>query len=170
VPQVPKMNFMDLSETPQRATRPKTKLRRKASTQTMPEKKPEREVRESGQFFTRAATIELAYGANASPSPRLAGLLSPRLQPPGHKPGFPVNSLPIDAVNTAPKFYRRRLDASTRNRLYVRDQDEGPLSKNSQRLFRKVPGSVFGGLVLHSSLVGTTPARMTNSVDIYSLH
>lgn len=169
VPQLPKMNFMDLSETPQRPTAPKRRLRRKASVQTMPEK-PVREVRQSTHFFTRAATIELAYGTNASPSPRLNGLLSPRLQPPQHKPGFPVSSLPMDAVNTCPKFYRRRLDASTRNRLYVRDDEEGALSKNSQRLFRKVPGSLFGGLVLHSSLVGATPARMTNSVDIYSLH
>jgi hypothetical protein len=169
VPQMPKMNFMDLSETPQRAHAPKKRLRRKASTQTMPEK-PSREVRDSKHFFTRAATMELAYGATDSPSPHLNGLLSPRHQPMQHKPGFPVASLPIDAVNTCPRFYRRRLDASTRNRLYVRDEDDGPLSKNSQKLFRKVPGSLFGGLVLHSSMVGAIPVRMTNSVDIYSLH
>jgi hypothetical protein len=75
----------------------------------------------------------------------------------------------MDAVNTCPRFYRRRLDASTRNRLYIRDQDDD-LSKNSQKLFRKIPGSLLGGLVLHSSLVGAVPVRMTNSVDVYSLH
>lgn len=167
--QVHKTNFMDLSETPMRTTRPKRKLRRKASTQTLPEK-PRYEVRDSAHIFTRAATIELAYGATASPSPRLHGLLSPRHQPHQHKPGFPVSSLPIDAVNSCPRFYRRRLDASTRNRLYIRDQGDGPLSKNSQQLFRKVPASLFGGLVLHSSMVGATPARMTNAMDIYPLH
>jgi hypothetical protein len=163
------MNFMDLSETPQRSTAPKRKLRRKASAQTIPEK-GSREVRESTHFFTRAATVEIAYGKTASPSPRLDGLLSPRLQAAPHKPGFPIASLPIDAVNTCPRFYRRRLDASTRNRVYIRDEGDGPLSKNSQKLFRKIPGSLFGGLVLHSSLVGAVPARMTNSIDIYSLH
>ncbi|KAF2468077.1 uncharacterized protein BDR25DRAFT_344393 [Lindgomyces ingoldianus] len=168
-PQIPRANFMDLSETPQKPSG--RRLRRKASTLSVPEK-PSREVRSSTQFFSRAATIDLVYGSNASPSPRFPqnGPRSPKGKPRQHKPGFPVSSLPVDAVNTCPRFYRRRLDASTRNRLYVRDQDDGPLSKNSQRLFRKVPGSLLGGLVLHSSLVGTTPARMTNSVDIYSLH
>jgi hypothetical protein len=168
VPRIPNMNFMDLSETPQRSSAPKRKLHRKASAQTMPEK-PSKELRGSTHFFTRAATIELAHGNTASPSPRLNGLLSPRLQP-IHRPGFPIASLPRDAVNWCPGFYRRRLDASTRNRLYIRDQDDGPLSKNSQKLFRRVPGSLFGGLVLHSSLLGAVPVWMTNSVDIYSLH
>ncbi|KAF2187708.1 hypothetical protein K469DRAFT_704640 [Zopfia rhizophila CBS 207.26] len=169
IPQMPKANFMDLSETPSKP--PPKKLHRKASSQTLPEK-PVKEVRASGLFFSRAATIDLVYGASASPSPQFAlnNSLSPKDKPHQHKPGFPVSSLPVDAVNACPRFYRRRLDASTRNRLYVRNQEEQPLSKNSQRLFRKVPGSIFGGLVLHSSLVGATPARMTNSVDIYSLH
>ncbi|KAF2648941.1 hypothetical protein K491DRAFT_611748 [Lophiostoma macrostomum CBS 122681] len=168
-PQLPQLNFMDLTETPQRPTAPKKRIRRKQSAQTLPDKRP-RETRNSAHFFTRAATIDLAYGATASPSPRFDDALSSGQPPPKHKPGFPIASLPMDAVNTCPKFYRRRLDASTRNRLYFRDEDEGALSKNSQRLFRKVPGSLFGGLVLHSSLVGSVPARMTNSVDIYSLH
>jgi hypothetical protein len=168
-PQLPQLNFMDLTETPQRPAAPKKRVRREQPTQTMPEKPP-RETRNSAHFFTRAATIDLAYGATASPSPRPDGIIPPGDPPPQHKPGFPIASLPMDAVNTCPKFYRRRLDASTRNRLYFRDGDEGALSKNSQRLFRKVPGSLFGGLVLHSSLVGSVPARMTNSVDIYSLH
>ena len=160
VPQVPRMNFMDLSETPE----PKKKLHRKASSQTMPERPAIRETRNSVQIFTRAATVDLAYGTNASlPSPQAT-------KPPEHKQGFPTSSLPMDSANMCPRFYRRRLDASTRNRLYVRDPDQGPLSKNSQRLFRKVPGSAFGGLVLHSSLVAAVPARLTNSVDVYSLH
>ncbi|KAF2787647.1 hypothetical protein K505DRAFT_329528 [Melanomma pulvis-pyrius CBS 109.77] len=164
VPQVPQMNFMDLSETPQKSTAPKRRLHRKASSQTMPEKAPTREIRNSAQIFTRAATVDLTYGGGGSlPS-------SPKNKPHEHRHGFPISSLPMDAVNTCPRFYRRRLDASTRNRLYMRDQNEGPLSKNSQRLFRKVPGSAFGGLVLHSSLVGAVPARLTNSVDVYSLH
>lgn len=169
--QTPKMNFMDFSETPQTSSAPKRKLRRKASTQTMPDK-PGREVRDSTNFFTRAATIDLVYGESASPSPRMGpnGVLGAKHPAPQHRAGFPVASHPVDAVNSCPKFYRRRLDASTRNRLYIRDESDGPLSKNSQRLFRKVPASAFGGLVLHSSLVGATPARLTNSVDIYSLH
>lgn len=169
-PQSPKMNFMDFSETPQTSSVQKKKLKRKPSAQTLPGK-PTREMRDSTNFFTRAATIDLAYGELASPSPRLgATKTSSKHAKAHHKPGFPVCSHPVDAVNTCLKFYRRRLDASTRNRLYICDDAEGPLSKNSQRLFRKVPASAFGGLVLHSSLVGATPARMTNSVDIYSLH
>ncbi|KAF2636360.1 hypothetical protein P280DRAFT_473199 [Massarina eburnea CBS 473.64] len=168
-PPMPKMNFMDLSaETPQKT--PKRKIRRKASTQTMPEQQNDIEVRSSSHFFTRAATIDLAYGTSASPSPRNRSS-PPRYLPPQHKPGYPVSSHPVDAASSCPRFYRRRLDASTRNRLYVRDEEEtGPLSKNSQRLFRGVDGSVFGGLVLHSSLVAGVGARMTNGVDVYCLH
>ncbi|KAF2679332.1 hypothetical protein K458DRAFT_435188 [Lentithecium fluviatile CBS 122367] len=170
-PPMPRLNFMDFSETPITATIPRKKLRRKPSAQTLPEK-PERETRDSTSFFTRAATIDLAYGTSISPSPRLdaTGVVAPKYSLPQHKPGFPIASHPVDAVSSCLKFYRRRLDASTRNRLYIRDEIDGPLSKNSQRLFRKIPASAFGGLVLHSSLVGATPARLTNSVDIYSLH
>lgn len=173
----PKMNFMDLSETPLRETAPKKKLRRKASTQTVPEKlekeksrEVEREVRDSAHFFTRAATEELAnhYSNNTT------GLLPQRQnhssQPHTHKSNFPIASLPTDAINSCPRFYRRRLDASTRNRIYVADGDKDGLSKNSQRLFRKVEGGFLGGLVLHSSLLGGVPVRMTNSVDVYCLH
>lgn len=170
VPSMPKMNFMDFSETPNTSTIPRKKLQRKASTQTMVEK-VERETRDSSHFFTRAATMDLAYGEANSPSSRMAtGILPPSSMPSHHKPGYPVASHPVDAVNSCPKLYRRRLDASTRNRLYIRDEADGPLSKNSQRLFKKVPASTFGGLVLHSSMVGATPARLTNGVDVYSLH
>ncbi|KAF2730045.1 hypothetical protein EJ04DRAFT_54742 [Polyplosphaeria fusca] len=175
MPHFSKMNFMDLSETPGRESiGSRRRLRRKESTQSVPEKAAllSPEMRESGHFFTRSSTIDLAYGQKASPSPRMAlgGLLSPKNKVHQHKAGYPISSLPTDAINTCPRFYRRRLDGSTRNRVYIREQDESLLSKNSQRLFRKLPGSAFGGLVLHSSLVGTTPARMTNSIDIYPLH
>lgn len=36
-------------------------------------------------------------------------------------------------------------------------------------LFRRVKGSVLGGLVLHSSLVAGVPALMTNCVDVYGM-
>jgi hypothetical protein len=168
---MPKLNFMDFSETPNTSTVPRKKLRRKASTQTMQEK-PEREVRESTELFARTTAIDLGYGTSASPSPRVstAGALAPTAVSPQHKAGYPVASHPVDAVKACPNFYRRRLDASTRNRLYIRDEVDGPLSKNSQRLFRKVPASAFGGLVLHSSLIGASLSRMTNSVDVYSIH
>ncbi|KAF2281221.1 uncharacterized protein EI97DRAFT_23366 [Westerdykella ornata] len=166
---VPKLNFMDLSETPLQPKAPKRKLRRKASAQTVPEGKS-REIRDSTHIFTRAATVELVYGKTASPSPRLDGMPGGGPSSFQHKPGFPQSSLPVDGVKACPQFYRRRLDASTRNRVYIRHGDDGALSTNAQKLFRKVPGSLFGGLVLHSSLVGAVPVRMTNSVDIYSLH
>ncbi|KAF2013544.1 hypothetical protein BU24DRAFT_424542 [Aaosphaeria arxii CBS 175.79] len=165
---------MDLSETPLRPTAPRKRLRRKASNQSLPAPSSgAREIRSSKHFFTRAATIDLAYGTNASSSPSHTTNPSPGTssQHTHHRPGFPLHSLPIDAVTFRPVFYRRRLDASTRNRIYVRDEAvDGPLSKNSQRLFRRVEKGAFGGLVLHSSMVGASVARMTNSVDVYCLH
>ncbi|KAJ4287360.1 homeodomain mating type protein alpha2 [Kalmusia sp. IMI 367209] len=163
--ELPKMNFMDFSETPQTSSAPRKKIRRKPSTQTMPEIL-EREVRDSTHFFTRAATIDLTYAETRAGT----NMLSSGKNRHAHKSGYPIASHPVDAVNKGLTFYRRRLDASTRNRLYIRDETDGPLTKNSQKLFRKIPASTFGGLVLHSSLVGATPARLTNSVDIYSLH
>ncbi|KAF2705162.1 hypothetical protein K504DRAFT_96230 [Pleomassaria siparia CBS 279.74] len=164
--QMPRMNFMDFSETPQRGEAPKKKVHRKASSQTlpMPEKADGREVRNSTRIFTRAAAMDVVHGATASlPS-------SPKTRSQQDKTGLSIASLPVDAVKTCPRFYRRRLEVSTRNRLYIRDQNDGPLSKNSQKVFRKVPGSGFGGLILHSSLVGAVPAKLTNAVDVYSLH
>ena len=172
IPPVPQLKVMDFSEAPQRSTAPK-KLRRKASSQTLTDK-PVAEVRESLHFFTRAATIDLAYGAAASPPLRFEvdGGRQPSPIAARHHGGrrFPESSGAVDAINGCPRFYRRRLDASTRNRVYVRDESDGPVSKNSQRLFRMLAGSTLGGLVLHSSLVGAVPARLTNSVDIYTLH
>lgn len=155
----PKMNFMDFSETPQFA--PKKKLRRKASTQTMPAA-PSIIVRDSTVEFRRAATMDFARGD--SHSARAA---------PNHQHGKRVDAMAAHAVDAATSdlhFFRRRLDGSSRNRLYVRNVTEGPLTKSSQKLFRKIPASAFGGLVLHSSLLAATPARLTNSVDIYTLH
>jgi hypothetical protein len=67
-----------------------------------------------------------------------------------------------------PAFYRRRLDASTRNRLYMCEGDV-MLAGDAQQVFRRVPGGVLGGLMLHSSLVASVPALMTNCVDVYEL-
>jgi hypothetical protein len=67
-----------------------------------------------------------------------------------------------------PAFYRRRLDASTRNRLYMCEED-GALAGDTRQVFRRVQGGVLGGLVLHSSLVASVPALMTNCVDVYEL-
>lgn len=150
-------NFMDLTEIPQQAKR--AKLRRKASMQSVSEK-PAQEMPGSTQFFTRSATIDLAHGLTRSSLSQDVGSRA--------LPAKAVSAL-VEVINRCPKYYRRRLDASTRNRVYLREQDE-PLSKSSQQLFREVPGSILGGLVLHSSLVGAIPARLTNSIDIYRLY
>ncbi|KAH7399315.1 hypothetical protein BKA66DRAFT_160705 [Pyrenochaeta sp. MPI-SDFR-AT-0127] len=153
-------NFMDLTEIPQ-PSKP-AKLRRKASIQSMSER-PAQELRDSTQFFTRSATIDLAHGLTGSAFAR-DGVNSNR--PTKVKLQSPSVSMPD---HTWQKFYRRRVDASTRNRIYMRGQEE-PLSKSSQQLFREIPRSILGGLVLHSSLIGAIPGRLTNSVDIYSLY
>ncbi|CAO2656759.1 Nn.00g055620.m01.CDS01 [Neocucurbitaria sp. VM-36] len=162
-PQETPSNFMDLTDIPQRVE--PAKLRRKASTQTVLEQ-PAQEIRDSTQFFTRSATIDFAHGLTALPSPRIGAV---GVSPTKSKPRSRSISMPVDAINAVPRFYRRRLDASTRNRIYLRERDE-TLSKNSQHLYRQIPRGVLGGLVLHSSMVGSVPARLTNSVDIYSLH
>lgn len=156
--------------------KPSKKLQRKASSSTLPENpvRPLREVKSSEHFFQRSRTVDdLGYSPTSEDirctEQFFEAFAAGKHQ---HRPGFPVNSLPLtqEAGNTCPTFYRRRLDASTRNRIYVREQSEPPLSKNSQRLFRKVPGSAFGTLILHSTLVGATAAQMTPSLDIYPLH
>jgi hypothetical protein len=158
-PPEPKMNFMDFSETPQFA--PRKKIRRKASTQTMPDSS-NKGARDSTIEFRRAATID-GDAARALHSARA----DPYHQ--RHKSNDSVAAHAVDAATSGLQFFRRRLDGSTRNRLYLRDETEGPLTKSSQKLFQKVPASTFGGLVLHSSLLAATPARLTNSVDIYTL-
>ncbi|KAF2831400.1 hypothetical protein CC86DRAFT_281953 [Ophiobolus disseminans] len=159
--QVVPTNFMDLELTglPQRDE--PNRLRRKPSTMSIPEKQAP-EIRASTRFFARSATTDFA-GAR---SPH-AGV--PIRSSSGPKSKRSTTSLPTQNGATYPTFYRRRLDASTRNRVYLRHDDEA-LSSNSQQLFRRIPGSVLGGLILHSSLVVAVPARLTNSVDIYTLH
>ncbi|KAH8732807.1 hypothetical protein GQ44DRAFT_696471 [Phaeosphaeriaceae sp. PMI808] len=150
-------NFMELTEIPQRAE--PNKLRRKQSGVTIP---PEEEIRASTHFFSRAATADFAGMNLALQSPRPMHSAS---QSRSEKSAGP---LMVKAPSNYPTFYRRRLDASTRNRLYL-GEDEEIMTLNSQQLFRKIPGSVLGGLVLHSSLAAAVPARLTNSVDIYSM-
>ncbi|KAL5385323.1 hypothetical protein DPSP01_004783 [Paraphaeosphaeria sporulosa] len=149
----PKMNFMDFSETPQFA--PKKKIRRKASSQTMRDA-PNKAMRESTVEFRHAATIDFARGDGSARTV------------PNHCDTTAAYA--VDAATSGLQFFRRRIEGSTRNRLYMRNETEGPLTKSSQKLFRKIPASAFGGLVLYSSLLAATPARLTNSVDIYSLH
>jgi hypothetical protein len=136
-------NFMEFTEIPQR-TEP-NKLRRKQSI-------PGEESRPSTQFFDRSATTEFGDIGET-----LAASISK-----------PTKSS-ASGTPTCPTFYRRRLDASTRNRIYLHEDDE-PLNNSSQQLLRRIPGSVLGGLILHSSLAAAVPALMTNCVDIYPLH
>ncbi|KAF2869533.1 hypothetical protein BDV95DRAFT_596522 [Massariosphaeria phaeospora] len=144
-------NFMDLSVT-EATPRPPTpkKLRRKASAQAIPDPKQHSPP-------PIPTTLDFAPNAPIPSSPRTSSThttpLSPSptpAPPPRHRPGFPVSSLPCDAVAQCPLFYRRRLDASTRNRLYMRDREAGMLSKKTQKMYRRVPGSLLGG-ALHNN-------------------
>jgi hypothetical protein len=132
-------NFMDLTDVPWRPE--PNKLRRKSSTVTRT--KTTRHTRSSTEIFTRSATEDLSGGPTQ------------------------WSSTPTESRD-CPSFYRKRLDASTRNRLYVRAGDEA-LTGTSEKLFRRLPGSVLGVLMLRASLVAAVPARLTNSVDIYPL-
>lgn len=156
-----KTSFMDFSETPHSA--PKKKIRRKASTQTMPDA-PNEAVRDSTIEFRRAATIDFARGGAGHDSARAAPIHA------RHKSNDAMLAHAVNAGTPNLQFFRRRLDGSARNRLYVHSETKGPLAKSSQKLFRKLPASTFGSLVLHSSLLAATPARLTNSVDVYMLH
>jgi hypothetical protein len=137
--QPPPANFMDLTDQPWRPE--PNKLRRKSSTVTRT--KTTRQTRSSTEIFARSATEDLSGG----PTQRSSNPIEPR---------------------DCPSFYRRRLDASTRNRLYVREGDEA-LTGTSEQLFRRLPGSVLGVLILRASFLAAVPARLTNSVDIYPL-
>jgi hypothetical protein len=144
-------NFMEFTEIPHR-TEP-NKLRRKQSSidKTEPESRP------SLQFFARSATADFAIALDGAPPP-----------PVKKKPAKCVAAPTASGAPTCPTFYRRRLDASTRNRLFM-DGGKEELSGDAQHLFRRVQGSVMGGLVLHSSLVAAVPALMTNCVDVYEM-
>ena len=159
----PKLNFMDFSET---TSTERKKLHRKPSAQTMPDTLAD-EVRDSTVFLTRAATIDVMPSIVAQPSRH--GYPTSTKQEQRRRWHRRAGSHVCDMASPRFRFYRRRLDASTRNRLYIRDEAEGPLTQRSQKTFRKISAGAFGGLVLHSSLVAVTPARLTNSIDIYSL-
>lgn len=147
------INFMEWTEMPQRAE--PNKLRRKQSGVSTPDTL-DGEPRPSLQFFSRSATIDVAIPPEDLPSSR------------SRKGAKRVVAPTPSGAPVCPTFYRRRLDASTRNRLFMDGNDE-LASSDSQALFRRVQGSVLGGLVLHSSLVAAVPALMTNCVDVYSL-
>jgi hypothetical protein len=147
------MSFMELTETPHRAE--PNKLRRKQSAGTVVRQSRE-EPRPSLQIFTPPHTNDFAHETAVPPIPT---------RPKSDKC---ITSTTAIGVPTCPPFYRKRFDASIRNRLYILANDE-TVSENSQQVFRKIQGSVFGGLILHSSLVASVPALMTNSVDVYAL-
>lgn len=156
-------SFMDLTDIPQR--REPTKLRRKASVQAT-HIKAAQEIRKSMHFLAHSATADIGNVCTATSSPHADEVdYSTQSQPQHSTASEPVNSLDSSVM-----FYRKTFDASTRNRIYLRDMDE-PLSEDALHPFRQLlGGSVFGGLVLHSSLVGAIPARLTNAVvDIYPL-
>lgn len=127
--------------------------------------KPPQETRNSLQFFTRGVTVDIGDQSPGSPSTHH------KLVEETNKwtSQQPTQSKHKDTHDNSLSFYRKRLDASTRNRIYLHNVNE-PLSTDEQHSFRELLGSAFGGLILHSSLVGAIPARLTNAVDIYSLH
>ncbi|KAH7076818.1 hypothetical protein BKA63DRAFT_290781 [Paraphoma chrysanthemicola] len=132
------LNFMELSDVPERPE--PNKLRRKPSTVTRM-KTTARDTRSSIEIFTQHGRPSSLEGPTHSHSTELRDYA---------------------------KFYRRRVDASTRNRLYVRNRDEA-VTDTTENLYRQLPGSVLGGLILRSSLIAAVPARLTNSIDIYTL-
>ncbi|KAH7087016.1 hypothetical protein FB567DRAFT_57073 [Paraphoma chrysanthemicola] len=132
------LNFMELSDVPERSE--PNKLRRKFST-VKRTKSTARDTRSSVEIFAQHERASSLDGPNHAHSTEL---------------------------RDCAKFYRRRVDASTRNRLYVRNGDEA-LTETTEYLYRQLPGSVLGGLILRSSLIAAVPARLTNSVDIYTL-
>jgi hypothetical protein len=147
-------NFMEWTELPQRVE--PNKLRRKQSSVTIPDT-AEGTPRPSLQCFSpRSATADVAMPNEQLPLP---------LKP---KPEKCIVYPSATGAPEVPSFYRRRLDASNRNRIYI-DVDEEPASGDAKQVFRRMEGSVLGGLVLHTSLIAAVPALMTNSVDIYSL-
>ncbi|CAI6282370.1 unnamed protein product [Periconia digitata] len=174
----PKLNFMDLSsETPNSS--PPRKLR-KTSIATIRDPDDPEPRTSTTSIFSRTASIDVPRPYRPS-SPRSCPLpsslqhqyprstpldaASPALPPPPQ----PHESIP-DAAHEVPRFYRKKLDASARNRVFVRLEGDTRLGKKSHKAFRKVGGGVFGGLVLRTSLVAGAPVRMMNGVDVYYLH
>lgn len=153
-PTIP-MSFMDLSDPPQR-TEP-NKLRRKPSTYPVTDHIAQ-EPRVSTQSFARPTITE--------GSPPRPGRF-PRYHAFKEKPDTSLSPT-LRGENVCPTFYRKRLDASMRNRLYVADGDHA-LSSALQHHYMKMTGSACGSLMLYSSLVAAIPVRLTNSVDVYTL-
>jgi hypothetical protein len=148
-------NFMEWTEIPQRVE--PNKLRRKQSAVVIPDT-AEGTPRPSFQCFSpRSVTANDV----AMPNEQLPTSLKP-------KPEKCIVYPSASGAPDVPNFYRRRLDASNRNRIYI-DADEEPVSGDAKQVFRRMEGSVLGGLVLHTSLIAAVPALMTNCVDIYSL-
>jgi len=148
------MSFMDLSDPPQR-TEP-NKLRRKPSAMPVAD-----EPRVSTQSFAR---------------PAIAGRVDVSTPRPIRFSRYPISKEKPDSSlfstlggeSTCPTIYRKRLDASMRNRLYVSEGDQS-MSSATQQLYMKMAGGTLGSLILYSSLTAAIPARLTNSVDIYTL-
>jgi hypothetical protein len=120
------MNFMDFSATPQFA--PRKKIRRKASTQTMPDGS-NKGVRDSTIEFRRAATIDgdaawALHSAKADPNHQR------------HQSNDTVATHAVDAATSGLQFFRSRLDSLTRNKLYRRAETDGPLMSSSQKFSR----------------------------------
>jgi hypothetical protein len=148
-------NFMEWTEIPQRVE--PNKLRRKQSAVVIPDT-AEGTPRPSFQCFSpRSATANDV----AMPNEQLPTSLKPKSEKCIVYPS-------ASGAPDVPNFYRRRLDASNRNRIYI-DADEEPVSGDAKQVFMRMEGSVLGGLVLHTSLIAAVPALMTNCVDIYSL-
>jgi hypothetical protein len=145
-------NFMEWTETTQRVE--PNRLRRKQSAVIIPNQAGG-ESRSSLHFLTRSAAAKAAMENEQIPASSRP------------KPEKCVVYPSATGVPTCPDFYRRRLDASNRNQLYMSKEDA--MSSDAKHVFRRIEGSVLGGLVLHTSLVAAVPALMTNSVDIYPL-
>ncbi|PVI08091.1 hypothetical protein DM02DRAFT_648154 [Periconia macrospinosa] len=194
LPPPPKLNFMDLTPStplPSPPLPPPRKLRRKSSIHTVRSSIDAELSRPSLSIFSsRAASIDVVRHnippshPPSMPPPPPPPPPPPVQQLPTHNPNqqqqqqqhrdtkshFPTTSPPVDAAHTCPRFYRKKMDASMRNRLFVREEADGPLGKGLAKGYRKVPGGLFGGLVLRSSLIAGAPVRLMNGVDVYGLH
>jgi hypothetical protein len=123
-------SFMDLTETSQR-TEP-NKLRRKQSSVAIPKQSGE-VSRPSVQFFSRSPPTDFA-----------SDTVSPII-PSRPTPEKCTLSLTANGAPSRTAFYRKRFDASNRNQIYMAADEAVP--EDSQQVFRKLPGSVFGGLI-----------------------
>lgn len=156
-------SFMELAEGPVRSE--PNKLRRKRSGVTLPEIQGQ-DGRQSMDRFTRMSDMASSRSTFIPPLPQEK---CPSPLSYDSRSSTATTSLAYSVLHPSLGFYRRRIDASGRNRVYLHDDDEA-FPDDTGSLFRKIPGGIFGGLILHSSLIAAVSARMTNSVDIYPLH